>query len=84
MKNTRNIIKQLGISMLAALMLLCLGIGASAEGTTVPLLDYATSFVPDLHATKDGDALPDYVENGQSLFLRLESADLTVRTWSNT
>ena len=81
MKNTRNIIKQLGISMLAALMLLCLVWGASAEGVTeVPLRGYAT-LTPTLSADSNKTPLPVYVENGQSLFFSLsidsiKSADL--------
>ena len=71
MKNTRNIIKQLGISMLAALMLLCLVWGASAEGVPeVPLSDYAT-LTPALYADSNKTPLPVYVENGQSLFFSL-------------
>ena len=71
MKNTRNIIKQLGISMLAALMLLCLVWGASAEGVTeVPLKGYAT-LTPTLSADSNKTPLPVYVENGQSLFFSL-------------
>ena len=81
MKNTRNIIKQLGISMLAALMLVCLVLGASAEGVTeVPLRGYAT-LIPTLSADSNKTPLPVYVENGQSLFFSLsidsiKSADL--------
>ena len=71
MKNTRNIIKQLGISMLAALMLVCLVLGASAEGVTeVPLRGYAT-LIPTLSADSNKTPLPVYVENGQTLFFSL-------------
>ena len=56
-------------------MLLCLVIGASAEGGSVPLSNYATSFSAGLFANQQEGALPNYVENGQSLFFTLQISD---------
>lgn len=74
MKEMRNAINKWGFSILAALMLLCMVFGASAEGTTVPLSDYAT-LTPALYADSSKTDLPDYVENGQSLFFSLSISD---------
>ena len=75
MKSMRKVMKHWGVSILAAFMLLCLVIGASAEGTSVPLPDYATSFTVALYANNEEEPLPNYVENGQSLFFTLGIRD---------
>ena len=80
MKKAHNVINKWGFSMLAALMLLCLVLGALAEGTTEDLSKYAESFIPQLYAQKGDETnpptpLPDYVENGQDVFFTLKISD---------
>ncbi|MBP3656138.1 MAG: Cna B-type domain-containing protein [Clostridia bacterium] len=66
-----------GVSILAALLLLCLAAGAMAAEERVRLGDYAdVSYT--LQADRYGTSLPDVVEDGQSLFLQL-AFDLIVQ-----
>ncbi|MBR2054721.1 MAG: Cna B-type domain-containing protein, partial [Clostridia bacterium] len=64
-----------GAALLLSLLLLIGLAGAAFAQTEQPLANYAANVKPELKANAQGAELPQYVENGQSLFFGLQISD---------